>query len=231
MGITERKILLVDDQVEILDMVESHLRKRGFQYITRSASCAEAKYALGNDAFDFGILDIMLPDGSGFDILKEIRKNSEMPVLFLSAVSDIDHQYRGFELGADDYIVKPFQLRDLELRVRSILKRAYPDALSQLVLGDALIDFDRVVVFQGEESFPLTAKEYQILRVLAEQGNKIVTFDRLLARVWGEAYEGYNNSLMAHIRKIRQKIEKDPSKPVYLLTVKGLGYKLVVDKL
>ena len=152
-----------------------------------------------------------------------------VPVLFLSAISDIEKQYQGFELGADDYIIKPFRPRDLELRILSILKRAYPEKEDTLVLPACQVYFSQAFITKGKLEIQLTAKEYSILKVLYDNKNRIVTFDQLLEKVWGLQYQGYDNTLMAHIRKIRQKIEANPSKPESLITVKGLGYKLKVN--
>lgn len=221
-----RKILIVEDNLEIGQFIVSVLMKEGFQSITLASTYQEAIEKIDQEVFDVAILDIMLPDGNGFDILAYIREFSFIPVLFLSAVSDIEKQYKGFELGADDYVLKPFASRDLILRVKSLLKRAYPQEQAVLALSSATIDFERAVIHKDGKDLPLTAKEYAILRVLADNLNRIVTFDSLMARVWGQAYDGYNNTLMAHIRKIRQKIERNPSQPDHLLTVKGLGYKL-----
>lgn len=225
----ERKLLILDDNPEILDMITESLSIAGFSHLTRAASKKEALELLEREAFDLAILDIMLPDGSGFEVLREIRKNSNMPVLFLSAVSDIEKQYQGFELGADDYIVKPFRPKELELRLLSILKRSYPPQDDAVQLDSCQIDFERAAILKEGQEIPLTAKEYSLLKVLYDHKNKIVTFDQLLSKVWGDNYQGYENTLMAHIRKVRQKIEANPSKPVHLITIKGLGYQLRVD--
>lgn len=225
----ERKLLILDDNPEILDMITESLSITGFSHLTRAASKKEALELLEREAFDLAILDIMLPDGSGFEVLREIRKNSNMPVLFLSAVSDIEKQYQGFELGADDYIVKPFRPKELELRLLSILKRSYPPQDDVVQLDSCQIDFERAAILKEDQEIPLTAKEYSLLKVLYDHKNKIVTFDQLLSKVWGDNYQGYENTLMAHIRKVRQKIEANPSKPVHLITIKGLGYQLRVD--
>ncbi|MGT2908130.1 response regulator transcription factor [Streptococcus dentiloxodontae] len=224
-----RKLLILDDNPEILDMVTESLSIAGFSHLTRAASKKEALELLEKEAFDLAILDIMLPDGSGFEVLREIRKTSTMPVLFLSAVSDIEKQYQGFELGADDYIVKPFRPKELELRLLSILKRSYPPQDELVRLSACQIDFERAAILKESQEIPLTAKEYSLLKVLYDHKNKIVTFDQLLSKVWGDNYQGYENTLMAHIRKVRQKIEANPSKPVHLITIKGLGYQLRVD--
>ncbi|WP_367007504.1 response regulator transcription factor [Streptococcus sp. ZY19097] len=225
----ERKLLILDDNPEILDMITESLSITGFSHLTRAASKKEALELLEREAFDLAILDIMLPDGSGFEVLRHIRQKSDMPVLFLSAVSDIEKQYQGFELGADDYIVKPFRPKELELRLLSILKRSYPPQDDVVQLDSCQIDFERAAILKEDQEIPLTAKEYSLLKVLYDHKNKIVTFDQLLSKVWGDNYQGYENTLMAHIRKVRQKIEANPSKPVHLITIKGLGYQLRVD--
>ncbi len=225
----ERKLLILDDNPEILDMITESLSIAGFSHLTLAASKKEALELLEREDFDLAILDIMLPDGSGFEVLRHIRQKSDMPVLFLSAVSDIEKQYQGFELGADDYIVKPFRPKELELRLLSILKRSYPPQDDVVQLDSCQIDFERAAILKEDQEIPLTAKEYSLLKVLYDHKNKIVTFDQLLSKVWGDNYQGYENTLMAHIRKVRQKIEANPSKPVHLITIKGLGYQLRVD--
>ncbi|MGT2754515.1 response regulator transcription factor [Streptococcus ovis] len=229
MKLTDRKLLILDDNPDILQLVKESLAIAGFTQLITASSKKEALDLLQTQAFDMAILDIMLPDGSGFDVLRHIRQVSMMPALFLSAVSDIEKQYQGFELGADDYIVKPFRPKELELRILSILKRSYPQQADIVQLESCQIDFERAAIVKAGEEILLTAKEFSLLRVLYDHKNKIVTFDNLLSKVWGEQYEGYENTLMAHIRKVRQKIETNPSKPTHLLTVKGLGYQLRVD--
>lgn len=229
MNYKEKKILILDDNPEILEIVQESLSIAGFSNLTSVQSQKEALEQFEEKSFDLVILDIMLPEGSGFEVLKGIRKTSMVPVLFLSAISDIEKQYQGFELGADDYIIKPFRPRDLELRILSILKRAYPEKENTLVLPACQVYFSQALITKGKLEIQLTAKEYSILKVLYDNKNRIVTFDQLLEKVWGLQYQGYDNTLMAHIRKIRQKIEANPSKPESLITVKGLGYKLKVN--
>ena len=229
MNYKEKKILILDDNPEVLEIVQESLSIAGFSNLTSVQSQKEALEQFEEKSFDLVILDIMLPEGSGFEVLKGIRKTSMVPVLFLSAISDIEKQYQGFELGADDYIIKPFRPRDLELRILSILKRAYPEKEDTLVLPACQVYFSQALITKGKLEIQLTAKEYSILKVLYDNKNRIVTFDQLLEKVWGLQYQGYDNTLMAHIRKIRQKIEANPSKPESLITVKGLGYKLKVN--
>lgn len=228
MKITQRKILVVDDDPQILDLIIKILQEEGFSHIYGAQSQRRALEIWEEEAIDLALLDILLPDGSGFDIIKMIRKESRIPVLFLSALSDIEKQYSGFILGGDDYMVKPFQAKELILRLRALLNRSYPES-QVIVLRGCKIDLDKGLVLKEGEEIPLTAKEFHILQVLYENKNRIVTIDGILAAVWGQDYYGYENTLMAHIRKIRVKIEEDPSQPENLLTFKGLGYKLQVE--
>mgnify|MGYP000903472697 CR=1 FL=1 len=147
----------------------------------------------------------------------------------ISAKDAMDDQYYGFSLGADDYLTKPFDAMDLKLRLQAILRRAYPAPISTVNLKNCHVNFETATVERKGESYPLTAKEFAILKTLCENANRIISIDALCQAVWGDAYFGYDNSLMAHIRRIREKIEENPSSPESLLTVKGLGYKLVVE--
>lgn len=182
------------------------------------------------------ILDIMLPDGDGFSLFRKMREISEVPILFLSAKDEDNDRLFGLGLGADDYITKPFLTQELILRVGAILKRAYflpekrmpkPAEESDLLCLDGReISFSNATVTYCQKTIPLTAKELQILRKLYQNRGKIVTFDALCMAVWGDAYYGYDNTLMVHIRHLRKKIEENPSAPKWILTARGLGYRL-----
>ncbi|WP_143254311.1 response regulator transcription factor [Anaerosalibacter sp. Marseille-P3206] len=210
-------------------MIQMILREENYINITTATSVEEALSVFKNSEVDLAILDIMLPDGNGYDILKEIRKSSNIPVLFLSAKDDMEDQYHGFSLGADDYLTKPFYPKDLLFRIHAILKRAYPEDSKTTNLKHAIIHWDRAEIEKDNTFIPLKANEFAILEVLNRNNNRIVTIDNICQAVWGDAYYGYENSLMAHIRKIREKIEVNPSHPNSLITIKGLGYKLIVE--
>lgn len=229
MDVQKLSLLIVDDEPEILDLLVSLYTSAGYERIYTACSVRSAIEVFEPNKIDMVILDIMLPDGSGFDVIRHIRTKSNIPVLFLSALSDNENQYVGFDLGADDYIVKPFRTKDLLLRTRAILQRSFPEK-DKLTLGNIQIDFSRALVKRDGSELALTAKEFAILDYLYKNKNRIVSIDQILEAVWGPQYFAYNNSLMAHIRKIRQKIEEHPSKPRYLLTYKGLGYTLKVDE-
>lgn len=224
-----KDILLVDDEPELVKMVTTILQDDGFQNI-RSADCVEnAMAAIHMQTPDLAILDVMLPDGDGFMLTEKIRELSQLPIVFLTAKDEAADRLSGLGLGADDYIVKPFLPQELLLRVYAVLRRCYRDDNPLLQLAGCQIDFSKAEVIKGVQHLSLTAKEHDLLEVLARNANRIVTIDALCEALWGENPFGYENSLMAHIRHIREKIEENPSKPISLLTVKGLGYKLIVE--
>ena len=229
-----KKILIVDDEHEIRNMIDSFLRKEGFTRIYQASNCTEALSVCMSVKPDIAILDVMLPDGDGFNLLTSLRQISDMPVLFLSARGEDEDRLLGLGLGADDYIVKPFLPKELILRLTAILRRVYsPPKQEQLPifkLGERIIDLQAGVVKNDNTEYPLTAKELVLLLKLYKNRNRIVTSDALCQTSWGDDYYGYENTLMVHMRRIREKIENNPSMPEYLLTVRGLGYKLMVKE-
>ena len=223
-----KRVLLVDDEQELLDMVWSILDEYGFQNVKTAKSMKEALEETKRFRPELAVLDVMLPDGSGFDLMEQLKKDGDYPILFLTARGEDDDKFKGFGLGADDYIIKPFLPKELLFRVMAILRRSYKDENPLVYLQDSQIDFSRAEVIKNEEHIPLTAKEYELLSALYRNAGRIVTIDALCEAAWGSNPFGYENSLMAHIRRIREKIEQNPSQPVSLVTVKGLGYKLIV---
>ncbi len=222
-----KRILLVDDEQELLNMVTSILKEDGYRQIQTAASVREAVAAAKSFSPELAVLDVMLPDGNGFSLLEQLRTFTDIPVLFLTALGEDEDRIKGLGLGADDYLVKPFLGKELVLRVGIILKRYYREETPLVVLDGCQVDFAGAEVIKGKERLPLTAKEYEILQALYRNAGRIVTIDQLCEAAWGDNPYGYENSLMAHIRRIREKIETNPSRPVSLLTVKGLGYKLL----
>lgn len=232
-------LLLVDDSEELRRLVTELLNREGFAHVDTVSCVKEANAYFVQKEPDLLILDINLPDGDGFSLLQKIRTISDVPVLCLSARDEDNDRLLGLGLGADDYMVKPFLPRELILRVCAILKRTSrrgaEDSSEQKVLrlGSRRVDFGSGTVCvedaaSGEENeIPLTAKELAILHKLSENRGNIVTFDQLCQAVWQDNYYGYENTIMVHIRRLREKIEEEPSKPEYLLTVRGIGYKLV----
>ena len=224
-----KRILVVDDEQALLDMICSILQAYGFQNTTTAKSVREALMEAEKCPPELAILDVMLPDGNGFDLMTQLKKKGDYPVLFLTARGEDEDKFRGFVLGADDYIVKPFLPKELIYRIMAILRRSYKDENPLVQLKNSQIDFARAEVMKDGKHIPLTAKEHRLLSVLYRNAGCIVTIDALCEAAWGDNPFGYENSLMAHIRRIREKIEQNPSQPVSLVTIKGLGYKLNVE--
>lgn len=231
--IFECKLLIVDDEREILEMTEKILRQEGYYKIYKASSCREAREAFWQVKPDGVILDVMLPDGDGFQLMRDFRMDSQAPVLFLSARDEDENRLLGLGLGADDYITKPFLPRELLLRLGAVLKRVYFPAVVRVErqpvfqVGERSVDLNKGTVEYRDVSVPLTAKEYALIKKLYENKGNIVTIDSLCQAVWGEDSYGYENTLMVHVRRLREKVEEDPSAPAHLLTARGLGYKLV----
>jgi len=224
----DKSILIVDDEKDLLIMTKSIFERAGYTNIVTAASAKDALKILSTKMPDMIILDVMMPEMDGFELLQEIRATSKVPVLMLTARGEAEDRFSGFELGADDYLIKPFLPKELLLRVNAILKRAYPENNRIIVLDAVNVDLDKAEVLQEGKIVSLTAKEYGIFLKLAENAGHIVTIGSLCQTVCGEFWQGYESTLMTHIRHLREKIEKNPSTPVSLLTVKGLGYKLIV---
>lgn len=226
----DKKLLLVDDEPELLQMVSDILKDAGFEQIVAAATVKEGLEQAEKEKPDLAILDVMLSDGDGFSLLRQLRAFTELPVIFLTARDEAEDRLAGLGLGADDYIAKPFLPQEFLLRVYAVLRRCYKEDTPILKLDGSTVDFSRAVVNKGGEVIPLTAMEHKLLETLARNEGRIVTVDALCEALWGENPFGYENSLNAHVRRVREKIERDPSKPVSLITVKGLGYKLKARK-
>lgn len=219
------RILIVDDEPALQNMVGEILAQAGYE--TEAAlCCAQALERFRTAAPDAVLLDVMLPDGDGFSLLGKLRELRDVPVLFLSAQDEDEARLKGLGLGADDYITKPFLPQELLLRLRAVLRRVYREQPSAPRLGRTEIDWGKGTVRRDGREIPLTAKEFALLNKLWEARGNIVTIDALCAALWDGPLVGYENTLMVHIRRLREKLEKDPSHPRFLLTVRGLGYRL-----
>ena len=225
-----KKLLLVDDEPELLTMVSAILADEGFQRLVTADNMKEGIAAAKAEKPDLAILDVMLPDGDGFSLMEQIRTWTDIPVIFLTARDEAADKLAGLGLGADDYIPKPFLPQEFLLRVYAVLRRCYKEDAAVLKLDACTVDFSRAEVDKSGQILPLTAMEHRLLETLGRNEGRIVTVDALCEALWGDNPFGYENSLNAHVRRVREKIEADPSKPVSLLTVKGLGYKLLARK-
>ena len=225
-----KKILLVDDEPELRKLVIDILSDDDFSNIIDAGTVQTGLIFARQEKPDLAVLDVMLPDGDGFSLMKKLRAFTNIPVIFLTAKDEAADKLAGLGLGADDYVVKPFLPQELLLRVHAVLRRCYKADSPLLELEGCMIDFCRAEVNKNGMIVALTAKEHTLLETLSRNEGRIVSIDALCEALWGDNPFGYENSLNAHIRRIREKIETDPSKPVSLITVKGLGYKLNARK-
>lgn len=219
------RIFIVDDEPALQNMVKEILTQAGYE-VDAALSCAQAMERFPTAAPDAVLLDVMLPDGDGFSLFGKLREIRDVPVLFLSARDEDEARLRGLGLGADDYITKPFLPQELLLRLRAVLRRVYRETIGLSSLADTKIDWGKSAVYRNGSEVSLTAKEFALLKKLWEARGNIVTIDALCAALWDGPLVGYENTLMVHIRRLREKIETDPSHPKFLLTVRGLGYRL-----
>lgn len=233
--IYDAKILIVDDNQDLLNLVTTALRSTGYNQLTACTGCAAAQAAFAANRPDLMILDINLPDGDGFTLFRTLHSMADIPALFLSARdADADRLF-GLGLGADDYLTKPFLTQELLLRIQRIFAALLPgrtvaDCCKPLQLGQRTGVSGRCFGPPADGTAqPLTATERALLQKLAENRGHIVTYDAVCEAVWGADYYGYENSLNVHIRHLREKLEPNPSKPQYLLTVRGIGYKLAEE--
>ena len=226
-------ILVVDDEPAIREMIRTIFDGAGYRQVLTAADAAGALALLRRKMPDLLILDVMLPgEMDGFGLLRAVRAVSRVPVLMLTARGEAADRVTGFQQGADDYLVKPFLPQELLRRVQAILRRAYPARDRCVRLAGAVVDLDRAEVRRPDRAEPiqLTAKEYALFCKLAENAGRIVTIGALCQTVCGEIWQGYENTLMTHIRHLREKLEADPSAPRSLLTVRGLGYRLILER-
>lgn len=233
---SQNKILIIDDETDILALLEDVLRREGFQNIRTGKSGREALALMKEYKPDILVLDIMLPDMDGFEVCRQARLFSHAPVLFLSSRNDEVDKILGLAIGGDDYITKPFSPREMVYRVKAQLRRqgfAKDERESkksrEIQIASLRLDADASRVFKGDREIALTAREFGLLLYLAENRNRIISKERLYEQVWGEDSSGCDNTIMVHIRHLREKMEDDPSDPRLLVTVKGLGYKLVSE--
>ena len=222
-------ILIVDDETNLLENLYKFLKDKGFGKVYTAKNLKESRFKLANFRIDLVVLDLMLPDGSGFDLLKEIRKTSDMAVIILSALDGIDDRKEGFENKADDYLVKPFFPDELLWRIDAVLRRSKKIKKEEKIsLGKVIFDKSKGILIKNNDEIPLTATQFKILAYLADNMNMIVSIDRILENIWEDSY-GYENTLITHIYRIREKLEDNPREPKILITIKGLGYKLVKE--
>jgi two-component system, OmpR family, KDP operon response regulator KdpE len=223
---TKPLVLVVDDEPQILRALQTSLRGAGYE-VTTATTAEGALAAAAMRPPDAVILDLVLPDGRGTDVCRELRTWSSSPVLVLSVVGDEAEKVEALDAGADDYVEKPFGIDELLARLRALLRRAGPASGPVLEIGELVIDLDKQLVMVGGRRVQLTPNEFELLRVLAQNEGKLMTHPAILREVWGPAYGAESHYLHVYISQLRRKLEDDPARPRYLLTEPGAGYRLV----
>ena len=218
------RILVVDDEPQIVDLLRSYLRREGFD-VDEAGDGEAALAACARRRPDLVVLDLMLPKVDGLEVCRRIRETSQTPIIMLTARDEETDKLLGLELGADDYITKPFSPREVVARVRAVLRRGGREAVEMVRVGDLAIDLRaHQVTLQGRR-VDLTPTEFRLLEILAGHPNQVFTRMQLIDRVQGHAFEGYERTVDAHIKNLRGKVEPDPKNPRHILTVYGVGYK------
>jgi DNA-binding response OmpR family regulator len=225
--VTKRTILLIEDEAAISEPLAAALRREGFEALVAETAAAGLELFEGRSP-DLVLLDVMLPDGDGRDLLRRIRETSRTPVVMLTARGEEMDRVLGLELGADDYVTKPFSAAELAARIRVVLRRvgdpAGPEA-TVLEAGDVRMNLDTHEATQGGEALDLTVKEFQLLRVLLERAGKLVKREELVHEVWDPAWFGSTKTLDVHVSTLRKKLGDDPAAPRYIHTVRGVGFR------
>lgn len=223
------KILVVDDEEHIAELISYNLTSNGYKVITANNGIDAIKLAI-EEKPSLILLDLMIPGKDGYDVCKEVRGNSEVkniPIIMLTAKSEELDKILGLELGADDYITKPFSVRELLARVKAVLRRFYivePES-NVLTFGDLVADFEKREIVIKDKKLDLTLKEFELLEILIRNKGKILTRDTLLDKIWGYEYIGETRTVDVHIRYLRKKIEEDDKNPKFIETIRGVGYR------
>ncbi len=220
------RLLLVDDEVKILDMIDNYLKREGFE-TARASNGNEALELFRSQSFDLIVLDLMLPELDGLEVCKEIRRFSEVPIIMLTAKNDEIDKLLGLELGADDYIGKPFSLRELTARIKAVLRRSknHSPAVTTIKVNNLRLEPSRFELYVDDTLLTLTPTELKIMYALLEYPGQVFSRLQLLERAYGDIYEGYERSIDTHISNLRRKLEKTASQ-ISIKSVYGIGYKV-----
>lgn len=219
--------MLIEDDEHISQGVQFFLEKEGFQ-MKAAGTAKEAMHLLRTEDFQLAVLDVTLPDGNGFELFREIKARKELPVIFLTALDGEEEIVKGFELGADEYITKPFRPRELLLRIKNVVRHTgiLSETKREIQIEYVKINFEQGTVFKNGEQIEVTSLEYKILVMLFENKGRVLTRGQILSEIWDESGSFVNNNtLTVYIKRLREKIEKDPNSPEIIKTVRGIGYK------
>jgi DNA-binding response OmpR family regulator len=225
--VMENKILVVDDEKAIVEIVKAYLKREGYRVITAFDGNLVIEL-VRQEHPDLIVLDLMLPGVTGWDICRALRKESDIPIIMLTARDDVTDKIVGLELGADDYVTKPFDPKELVSRVRAVLRRtgAKPSDGKLIRLVGLVIDSGRREVRRENKILELTPTEFDLLKILADSPGRVFSRLQLLDKIQGDTYEGYERTIDSHIKNLRKKMESDPERPKYIVTVYGIGYKM-----
>ena len=228
--VTSKKILVVDDEKKIVEIVKAYLEKEGYK-ISVAYDGQSALDIASKQEPDLIVLDLMLPEISGWDVCRTLRAKSSVPIIMLTARDEDTDKIIGLELGADDYVTKPFNPKELVSRVRAVLRRAEGvfEKKNKIEVTGLSIDLERHEVRRDGKIIDLTPTEFEFLRILVESPGRVYSRSQLLDKVQGHTYEGYERTIDSHIKNLRKKIEPDPDQPTFVLTVRGVGYKFGGD--
>ena len=230
----EKKILIVDDEDHIRELLKFNLEKNGYIVYMANDGLNGLKLAREKQV-DLILLDLMLPGMDGFEVCKEIRRDniiSNVPIIMLTAKSEEIDKILGLELGADDYITKPFSIRELSARIKALLRRSNVKYDNEILrFGNITLNLQTREVLRHGKKLDFTLKEFEVLKLLIQNKGKILTREILLDKIWGYEYVGETRTVDVHIRHIRKKIEEDDKKPIYIQTIRGVGYKFIGDVL
>lgn len=227
----EFKILVVDDEQKIVDVVKAYLEKEGFEVVTAKDG-EEALNIFNNEDIHLIVLDLMMPKITGEEVCSKIRTTSSVPIIMLTAKAEEDERIEGISIGADDYLTKPFSARELVVRVRALLRRAYRDVTPMADIltfnhGDLEVDVKKMIVKKQGKAVGLTTNEFKVLTILLTNPGQVFSRDQLVEKAFGMDYEGFDRTVDTYIKNIRQKVEDNPKDPIYITTVYGMGYKFI----
>ncbi|WP_269773071.1 response regulator transcription factor [Bacillus safensis] len=228
----QSKVLMIDDEKEILELINTVLTREGIDRVITASTVRDGLAKFHQEQPDLVILDIMLPDGEGYDICRQIRETSHVPIIFLSAKGEESDKIVGLAIGGDDYITKPFSPKEVAYRVKAQLRRiSYLQSTQAdpvIKKGPFELNEQQAELTKNGAIIELTPKELLLMTYFLQHPNRVISKETLYQTVWGEDFFGSDNTVMVHIRRLREKIEDSPSTPKFLVTVKGLGYKFVV---
>ncbi|GAA0730152.1 response regulator transcription factor [Clostridium malenominatum] len=225
------KILVVDDEEKIVEVVKAYLEKDGFEVIT-AMDGETALNLFSKETIHLIVLDLMLPKLSGEEVCHKIRATSSVPIIMLTAKADEDERIEGISIGADDYLTKPFSVRELVVRVRALLRRTYREITPMADIltfnnGDLEVDIKKMIVKKRGEAIGLTSNEFKVLTVFLANPSQVFSREQLVEKAFGIDYEGFDRTVDTYIKTIRQKIEDTPKEPKYIITIYGMGYKFI----